>query len=98
MLGDMVGFGLALMSVPWFVQNLTTRIDMLEFNHDTQMLAMGSRMKKDALKMVCGVPRILLLASLYCIHIVHFGWRAYFLHCGGCAPTDLGIALLIYPW
>lgn len=60
MLGDVAATVclLALMSIRWFVQNLTTRIDMLEFNHDTQMLAMGSRMKKDALKMVCGVTQI----------------------------------------
>jgi U3 small nucleolar RNA-associated protein 18 len=33
-------------------QNLTTRVDALEFNHDGQILALASRMKKDALKMV----------------------------------------------
>eukprot|EP00047_Mylnosiga_fluctuans_P004284 m.233670 g.233670 ORF g.233670 m.233670 type:complete len:477 (-) comp12548_c0_seq1:99-1529(-) len=31
--------------------NLTTSVDTLEFNHDSQLLAMGSRFKKDCLRM-----------------------------------------------
>jgi U3 small nucleolar RNA-associated protein 18 len=34
------------------LMNLTTRVDMLEFNHDSQILAMASKRNKDALKLV----------------------------------------------
>lgn len=34
------------------IMNLTTQVDNLRFNHDSQMLAISSRFKKEALKMV----------------------------------------------
>ena len=34
------------------LMNLTTTIDSLAFSHDSQILAMGSRMKKDAMRLV----------------------------------------------
>lgn len=34
------------------LKNLTTTIDTLHFSHDSQMLLMGSRMKKEALRLV----------------------------------------------
>lgn len=34
------------------IMNLTTQVDNLKFNHDSQMLAISSRFKKEALKMV----------------------------------------------
>eukprot|EP00128_Syssomonas_multiformis_P012547 Colp12_sorted_trinity150504_noHs@11706 len=34
------------------IMNLTTSADLLEFNHDAQILAMASKRKKDALKLV----------------------------------------------
>jgi U3 small nucleolar RNA-associated protein 18 len=34
------------------LMNLTTTVDSLAFNHDSQLLAMGSRMKKDSLRLV----------------------------------------------
>lgn len=34
------------------LMNLTTTIDSLAFSHDSQVLAMGSRMKKDAMRLV----------------------------------------------
>lgn len=38
------------------VLNLATQIDTLAFNHDGQMLVMGSRLKRDALR--CGLQRL----------------------------------------
>lgn len=35
------------------LKNLTTPVDDVLFNHDSQLLAMSSRLKKDALKLVC---------------------------------------------
>ena len=36
------------------VLNLTTAVDSLAFNHDSQMLVMASRLKRDALR--CALP------------------------------------------
>jgi U3 small nucleolar RNA-associated protein 18 len=36
------------------VLNLSTTVDSLAFNHDSQMLVLASRMKRDALRCVCG--------------------------------------------
>lgn len=45
--------------------NLTTPVDELVFNHDSQILAMSSRLKKDAVKMVS----LLLAAVLACVRV-----------------------------
>lgn len=34
------------------IENLTTRVDFMKFNNDSQILAIGSSMKKDSLKLV----------------------------------------------
>lgn len=38
------------------IGNLTTSITSLKFNHDSQLLAMASNVKKDQMRMVCAPP------------------------------------------
>lgn len=70
------------------IANLTTPISTACFNHDAQILAIASKEKKDALRMVSVVPRVLSAASHYAfigpfafadgvLELAHLGYTAW---------------------
>ena len=73
--------------------HLTTPVDELAFNHDSQLLAMASRRTKDSLKLVRGSPPD--LASLtttrhtpYCVYVgVAAALTPTVTAAGACAPS-----------
>lgn len=70
------------------LMNLTTTVDSLAFNHDCQILAMASRMKKDSLRLV-HIPSFTVFSNwptsrspLHYIHSLAFSPRGGYLAVG----------------
>lgn len=85
------------------LMNLTTSIDSLSFSHDSQMLLMGSRMKKDALRVV-HLPSLTVFANwptgrspLQYVHCAAFSPHSGFLGVGNAKGRALLYRLHHYP-
>lgn len=70
------------------LMNLTTSIDSLSFSHDAQMMLMGSRMKREALRLV-HLPSMTVFSNwptsrtpLHYVHAASFSPRSGFLAVG----------------
>ena len=53
------------------LENLTTSITSLRFNHDSQLLAIASSAKKDQMRMVCASSPILSLPIILTLLQIH---------------------------
>lgn len=99
------GFG-ALPTMPTplkALMNLTTTIDTLSFNHDSQLLLMGSRMKKEALRLV-HLPSLSVFSNwptsrspLHYVHSAAFSPHSGFLSVGNAKGRVLLYRLHHYP-
>lgn len=85
------------------LMNLTTAIDSLSFSHDSQMLLMGSRMKKDALRIV-HLPSLSVFSNwpttrspLQYVHCAGFSPHSGFLGIGNAKGRALLYRLHHYP-
>lgn len=85
------------------LMNLTTTIDTLSFNHDSQMLLMGSRMKKEALRLV-HLPSLNVFSNwpttrspLHYVHSAAFSPHSGFLGVGNAKGRVLLYRLHHYP-
>jgi U3 small nucleolar RNA-associated protein 18 len=85
------------------IMNLTTSIDSLSFSHDSQMLLMGSRLKKDSLRIV-HLPSLTVFANwptsrspLQYVHSAAFSPHSGFLGIGNAKGRALLYRLHHYP-
>jgi U3 small nucleolar RNA-associated protein 18 len=85
------------------LMNLTTSIDSLSFSHDSQMLLMGSRLKKDSLRIV-HLPSLTVFANwptsrspLQYVHSAAFSPHSGFLGIGNAKGRALLYRLHHYP-
>ena len=85
------------------VLNLTTTVDTLAFNHDAQLLAIASRMKRDALRLL-HVPSMTVFSNwptskspLHYVHSVAFSPTSGYLAVGNARGRVLLYRLHAYP-